>query len=161
MKTAGGLQLSPDGKYAIASIFEAATGAKNNAVPNYITDSGFTEEIPGRSNVGDTQGRSRLVSINVETGDVKNVDHGQKKGDAAREIQLSQPVFSEDGTKAVMTGRAADHKDAWIFALDPATGQTRVLAHDHDDAWIGGPAAGTLGWLKNGREVYFQSERNG
>ena len=26
---------------------------------------------------------------------------------------------------------------------------------------MGGPAANTLGWLKNGREVYFQSERTG
>jgi dipeptidyl aminopeptidase/acylaminoacyl peptidase len=160
-ETAGALQLSPDGKYVIASIFESATGAKNNAVPNYITDSGYTEDIPGRTNVGDTQSRTRLVSINVETGEVKNVDHGQKKDDAVRDIQLSQPVWSEDGTKAVMSGRAADHKDSWVFALDPATGQTRVLAHDHDDAWIGGPAAGTLGWLKNDRAVYFQSERSG
>ena len=160
-ESAGALQLSPDGKYAIASIFEPATGSKNNAVPNYITDSGFTEEIPGRSNVGDTQSRSRLVTINVETGEVKNIDHGQKKGDAVREIQLSQPVWSEDGAKAVLSGRATDHKDSWIFALDPATGQTRVLTHDHDDAWIGGPGAGTLGWMKNGREVYFQSERSG
>ena len=36
-----------------------------------------------------------------------------------------------------------------------------MLAHDHDDAWIGGPGAFTLGWMKNGREVYFQSERTG
>jgi dipeptidyl aminopeptidase/acylaminoacyl peptidase len=160
-ETAGALQLSPDGKYVVASLFETATGAKSNAVPNYITDSGYTEDIPGRANVGDTQSRTRLVSINVETGEVKNVDHGQKKGDAARDIQLSQPVWSEDGTKAAMTGRAADHKDSWVFALEPATGQTRVLAHDHDDAWIGGPSAGALGWLKNGHEVYFQSERSG
>ena len=157
----GQMQLSPDGKYVIASLFTAATGAKNNAVPNYITDSGYTEEIPGRSNVGDTQAHSRLVSINVETGEVKNIDHGQKQGDATREIQLSLPLWSEDGTKAVLSGRAADHKDSWVFALDPSTGKLRVINHDHDDAWIGGPAAGTLGWLKNDREVYFQSERSG
>ena len=53
--------------------------------------------------------------------------------------------------------RAADNKDRWILALDPATGKTRVLATDHDDAWVGGPGANTLGWMKNDREVYFQS----
>ena len=36
---------------------------------------------------------------------------------------LSQPVWTEEGTQAVMTGRSADFKDRWIFALDPATGQ--------------------------------------
>ena len=47
------------------------------------------------------------------------------------------------------------------MALDPATGKTRVLVHDHDDAWVGGPGANTLGWMKNDREIYFQSERTG
>lgn len=160
-ETLGQMQLSPDGKYVIASIGQAATGARSNTVPNYISDTGLTEEIPGRTNVGDVQPRTRLVSISVETGEVKNIDHGQKQGEAVRDIQLSQPVWSEDGTKAVMMGRAADHKDDWIFFLDPATGQTKVVAHDHDDAWIGGPGIGTLGWMKNGKEVYFQSERTG
>ena len=56
-ETAGALQLSPDGKYVIAPCSNRSN-AKNNAVPNYITDSGYTEDIPGRSNVGDTQSRT-------------------------------------------------------------------------------------------------------
>ncbi len=160
-ESAGALQLSPDGKYVIASVFESAANAKSNAVPNYVTDSGYTEEIPGRTNVGDVQGRNRLAILSVETGDVKLVDHGQKAGVQPRDVQLSEPVWSEDGTKAVLAGRSADNKDRWIFALDPATGATRVLDLEHDNAWVGGPAANTLGWMKNGREVYFQSERTG
>src|SRR5450759_3490134 len=79
-KTAGGLQLTPDEKYVIASVFEsAATPAKSTIVPNFITDSAYTEDIPGRSNAGDTQGTSRLAVLNVETGEVKWVDHGQKR----------------------------------------------------------------------------------
>ena len=58
-----------------------------------------------------------------------------------RDVQLSQPVWSEDGTKAVLLARAADNKDRWILALDEATGKTRVLAHDHDDAWVDGPGS--------------------
>ena len=77
----GNLQLTPDEKYVIASVFEsAAAPAKNTIVPNFITDTGYTEDIPGRSNVGDSQGASRLAILNVETGEVKWVDHGQKQG---------------------------------------------------------------------------------
>jgi dipeptidyl aminopeptidase/acylaminoacyl peptidase len=72
------LNLSPDGKYVTATVSEPATGAKNTIVPNYVTESGYTEDIPGRSKVGDTQNRARLVVINTETGDTKNVDHGQR-----------------------------------------------------------------------------------
>src|SRR5690349_5741768 len=132
----GAMQLTPDEKYVIADVFEAAaTAARSTIVPNYVTDSVYTEDIPGRSNVGDTQGIAKLAIINVQTGEVKWVDHGQKKAAPAggsapaadREIQLGMPVWSEDGTKAVIPGRAFDNKDRWIFALDPATGKTRVL----------------------------------
>ncbi|HME08635.1 MAG TPA: prolyl oligopeptidase family serine peptidase, partial [Bryobacteraceae bacterium] len=76
-------------------------------------------------------------------------------------VQLSQPVWSEDGTRAVLVARAADNKDRWLMALDPATAKTRVLVDEHDNAWVDGPGAFTLGWLKSDRDVYFQSERSG
>ncbi len=178
------LQLSPDEKYVIAAVVDAS-GAKNTTVPEWITDTAYTEDIRGRPNVGDAPARRRLAVFDAVSGEIKWVDHGQKAapvapgsapptpnpehggrgpraaGPAEREVTLSMPVWSEDGSKAALLGRSADNKDRWIFALDPATGKTRVLAHDHDDAWIGGPGAFTLGWMKNGREVYFQSERTG
>jgi dipeptidyl aminopeptidase/acylaminoacyl peptidase len=180
------MQLSPDEKIVIATVTEAAAGSRNTVVPNYVTESTYAEDIPGRNNVGDTQARTRIALIDVATGDVKYVDHGQKLTAPAtnatqrtesgrgggespartpapqdRDVQLLQPVWSGDGKKAVLLARAADNKDRWLLALDAETGKTRVLAHDHDNAWVGGPAANTLGWLKNDREVYFQSERTG
>jgi dipeptidyl aminopeptidase/acylaminoacyl peptidase len=185
------LQLSPDEKYVISTVVEAA-GARNTAIPNWITDSAYTEESSGRSNVGDPQARPRLAVFDAATGEMKWVDHGQKAAASAsgsapqsapstpsapnaeqggrgphiaeppeREVELAMPVWSEDGSQAALLGRSADNKDRWVFALDPATGKTRVLAHHHDDAWIGGPGVSTLGWMKNGREVYFQSEHTG
>ncbi len=178
-QTVPALELSPDEKYVIATVVQGGN-AKNTIVPNFVTESGYTEDIPGRSNVGDTQSHARLAVIEVESGEVKWVDHGQratlpehaagqkaepavppKSNMPARDVQLSQPVWSEDGTRAVLLARAADNKDRWILALDPATGKTRVLASDHDDAWVGGPGSNTIGWMKNDREVYFQSERTG
>jgi dipeptidyl aminopeptidase/acylaminoacyl peptidase len=180
----GALQLAPDEKTVIATVVESG-GAKNTIVPNYITESAYTEDIAGRSNVGDTQSRVRMALIDVVTGDVKYVDHGQKvtpvnpekqRTETAKEggeppvrpptpqerdVQLLQPVWSADGARAVILAHAADNKDRWVLALDTATGKTRVLASEHDQAWVGGPAANTIGWMKNDREVYFQSERTG
>ena len=179
-----GLQLSPDEKTVTATVIEQSA-AKNTIVPNFVTESAYTEDIPGRSNVGDAQSRTRLAIIDVATGDVKYADHGQKltppngtdqKTETGREgaappvrtptaqdrdVQLGQPIWSEDGTKAVLLARAADNKDRWLLALDVATGKTRVLASDHDKAWVGGPGSATLGWMKNDREIFFQSERTG
>lgn len=82
-QTAGGLSLTPDGKSVIVTVNEAATGAKNTIVPNYVTEAGYTEDIPSRSKVGDTQPRGRIAIIDVVTGDSKWIDHGQRLAAAA------------------------------------------------------------------------------
>jgi dipeptidyl aminopeptidase/acylaminoacyl peptidase len=77
-QTVVNLALSPDGTFVVATIGEQAAGARPTIVPNYVSDSGYTEDIPGRTKVGDLQGRTRQLIINVETGDAKPVDHGQR-----------------------------------------------------------------------------------
>ncbi len=88
-----GLTLSPDGKYVIATVFQSASGAKNTIVPNYITESAYTEDIPSRSKVGDAQGRNRMVIISVETGEAAWIDHGQKQA-AEANAQAAPPASS-------------------------------------------------------------------
>ena len=202
------LQLTPDEGQVIATVSEAGEGAKNTIVPNYVTETAYSEDIPSRTKVGDAQSRSRLAAVSVQNGDVKWVDHGQKQvaprtetrtektaaesaerrdGTQAqqsaarteerregqtesarataeqreRDVQLFQPLWSEDGTKAVILARSADNKDRWILALDPATAKTRPIVTLHDDAWIDGPGAFTLGWMRDNQHIYFQSERDG
>ncbi|HSP61956.1 MAG TPA: DPP IV N-terminal domain-containing protein, partial [Pyrinomonadaceae bacterium] len=179
------LNLSPDTKYVIATISEPGTGSKNTILPNFVTESGYTEDISGRTKVGDTQNRTRLTIIDVETGESKNVDHdlrqttdippvrsgvvsmvaeqGQPKPPLMpkREVQFSQLQWSEDGKNAVLSARSADNKDRWVMLLDAATGKTKVLTTVHDDAWIDGPGASTLGWLPDNAHVYFESEHDG
>lgn len=176
------LQLSPDGKYVLASVIQPPSGAKNTIVPNYVTESAYTEDIPSRNKVGDEQNRARLAIISVETGDLNWVDHGQKQAQPnqrqaqpqtspmqaseeqgapqrERDAQFLNPQWSEDGKNAVAFARSVDNKDRWTMLIDPATGKTKVLDHQHDDAWVGGPGAFTLGWLGDNKTVYFQSER--
>jgi dipeptidyl aminopeptidase/acylaminoacyl peptidase len=179
------LQLSPDGKYVLASFTQRPPGAKNTIVPSYVTESAYTEDISSRNKVGDEQNRTRFAIITVENGDLNWVDHGQKQPqtesrqaqppslssesqgaaqraqERERNVQLLNPQWSEDGKNAVALARSADNKDRWVLLIDPATGKTKVLDHQHDDAWVGGPGAFTLGWLGDDKTVYFQSERDG
>jgi dipeptidyl aminopeptidase/acylaminoacyl peptidase len=174
------LSLSPDGKYVVASVLQPPSGAKNTIVPNYVTESAYTEDIPSRNNVGDAHGRTRMVILNVETGESKWIEHGLKKEvqqqsaqpartnnpqnqDQAkeREVQLFNLQWSDDGKNAVFLARATDNKDRWIMMVEAATGKTKVLDHLHDDAWVGGPGSLILSWLPDNKTVYFQSERDG
>jgi dipeptidyl aminopeptidase/acylaminoacyl peptidase len=115
------LSLSPDGKYVIATISEPGAGSKNTIVPNYVTETGYTEDIPGRTKVGDTQNRTRLVVIDVDTGETKNVDHGQKlpapvqrtEMNATEQTRVSIPTSRDsDRSQGVSTGSGGDRVDA-------------------------------------------------
>ena len=151
------LELCPDESCVIAMISEGANGARPQNVPTYVNESAYTEDIIGRTDVGDVQTRQRLAVLNVVSGEAKWVEPEV----SGREVQVQMPLWNEAGTKAVFVARATDNKDRWILSLDPTTAKTRVVFTEHDDAWLDGPGAQTLGWLKNGNEIYFQSERDG
>ena len=157
------LELTPGEQYVVALFKHAPEDAKKTAVPNYVTESAYTEDIPSRSKVGDKQERTSLAVIAVDTGEMKPVVYPlsgtEEKNVTPADLQL--PVWSEDGTKAVLLARSVDNKDRWILALDAATAKVRVLANDHDDAWLGGPGSNALGWMQGDREIFFQSERLG
>jgi dipeptidyl aminopeptidase/acylaminoacyl peptidase len=175
------LMLSPDGTHVFILVAERPSGAKNTIVPNYVTETGYTEDIPGRSNVGDTQERRLLAVLNLETGKSVWADASfappvveEEKGGAAaapnatprkaeREVRWSMPILSGDGKHAVAAARSADNKDRWYVTLDADTGKTRVIDALHDDAWVREAGFGTssLDFLPDNRRLSFLSERDG
>ncbi len=177
------LQLSPDNEHVFIVVSERADGSKQAIVPNYVTESAYTEDIPARAKVGDAQDGRRIAILDVKTGKAAWVDGsfagkrpakagaGEAKaasGQAAagtgakevdREIRWGAPVLSPDGKLAIASARAADNKDRWIVAIDPDSGKTRVVDALHDDAWIN--EMGGSGWLPDDHTLYFVSEADG
>ena len=108
-QSATDLILSPDGIHVFIVVAERPAGVKNTIVPNYVTETGYTEDIPGRSNVGDTQDRRLLAVLNLQTGKsvwadgsfAPPVAEAEKpagsSSKAEREIRWGTPVFSTDG----------------------------------------------------------------
>ena len=177
------LMLSPDDTHVFITVSERPAGAKNTIVPNYITESGYVEDIPARTNVGDTQGRTLLAILNLKTGKSTWADgsfappvsaaekpaasgttgpDGKPGRAAEREIRWSMPVVSDDGKLVVASARSADNKDRWFVTLDPATGKTKVIDTLHDEAWVREIGfGGGLDFLPDNKRVWFLSERDG
>ncbi len=149
------MMLSPDGKQVVAQVREAGDRDKTTIVPNFVTESAYTEDIPARDKVGDNQPLMKVALINRETGAQQWVEFSTKD----RPVQLFAPQFSDEG-KAVMRARAADNKDQWLLSLDLATGKVKELVKMHDDAWVGGPMSFNYGFLPENR-VWFVSEQDG
>ena len=146
------LVLAPDGKRVIATISEPGSGSKNTIVPNYVTETGYTEDIPGRNKVGDTQNRARLVIIDVETGDTRNIEHGQKLPATAppqrTELNATEQAQRERGRSTSITNGAevgnpqptAKDRDVQLSQLQwSEDGKNAVLmgrAADNKDRWV-------------------------
>jgi dipeptidyl aminopeptidase/acylaminoacyl peptidase len=163
--------LHPSETWVFLSVAERSD-AKNTIVPNYVTESGYTEDIQSRPKVGDVQGRQRLAILNLKTrktvwADSSFAGTAKVQGkDEPREVRWSLPMVSPDGRLVVATARSEDFTDRWIAALDPETGKARVIDALHDEAWVrdagGGPfGGGGMGWMADGRSLWFLSERDG
>ncbi|MFD0795558.1 prolyl oligopeptidase family serine peptidase [Mucilaginibacter litoreus] len=180
-------QLSPDGRYITYRLTSPVEGAQATIVPNYVTTTGFTEDIPNRTKVGaprpesafyifDTQ-RDSVYAINIKTiPGIKDIpafykDYPDKlaalkKENSDRKADITGPFWSPDGKYAVVNVDAQDNKDRWLMLLNPQTGKLTLLDRQHDDAWIGGPGTGawfgssSLGWADN-THFYYQSEASG
>jgi len=167
------VRLSPDGQYITYRLTKDAK-TKSAIVPNYVTASGFTEDIPARTKVGAAQNTSELylydirrdTVLQVKTDDIPGINDKpdyvstdnvkaqpgagsdkkatDKKPDR-RAINFNTVSWSDDGKYCVVVMRAQDNKDRWIMLLDPATQKLSVINRQHDDAWIGGPGTASFG----------------
>jgi len=157
------LQLSPDGTHVFFTVVERAETAKRPNVPNYVTESSYTEDIPARTFVGDAQDKRSLVVMNLETGKSQAADASGFAN--TREVRWSMAQISDDGMLAIASARAHDNKDRWLVAVDPETGKSRIVDALHDDAWVRelggfGPDS-SYGFLADQKHLWFLSERDG
>jgi dipeptidyl aminopeptidase/acylaminoacyl peptidase len=181
--------LSGDGTYAYLIVTERAQ-SRTTAVPRFVSESAYTEEIQARTKVGDAQDRRRLAVLHLRTGDavwagleaigepvvIPRPKLGDASGEApaaaapaakpSRDVRWNTLLLSNDGSQAIASVRADDNTDRWLVRVDPATGRTQVFDELHDPAWVrdigpSGNTAGGLGWLPDNRRVWFLAEHTG
>lgn len=177
-----GLNISPDGRFISYRLSKPAANTKSTIVPNYVTETGFTTDIPARTKVGAQEAnseffiydRQRDTVLAIKTDSIpgikdlpdyvkdypKQLEERTKKA-TNREVNVTGPYWSPNGKKAVVDIRSQDNKDRWLMLWDTATNKLKLLDRQRDDAWIGGPGMfGSLGWI--GENIFwFQSEATG
>jgi dipeptidyl aminopeptidase/acylaminoacyl peptidase len=185
-KRVGQVKISPDERFIVYRLTKSAADVKEAIVPNYVTASGFTEDIPNRSKVGRPSSTSETYIFDRQRDSVYKINTKEipgikdlpdyvkdypnelaelKKQNADRPVTIEGPFWSENGAYAVVIVSAQDNKDRWIMRLDATTGRLALLDRQRDEAWIGGPgiensAAGNVGWVDDTR-FYYQSEASG
>jgi len=182
-KSMQGLAVSPDGRFISYRLFKAAANAKATIVPSYVTETGFTTDLPARTKVGSAQGnneffiydreRDTVFAIKADSSfpgikdlpdyvkDYPKQLEDRKKRNANRELSLANVSWSPKGTYVVLDIRSNDNKDRWLMTWDTATNKLKLLDRQRDEAWIGGPGIfGRMGWIDEST-LWFQSEATG
>jgi dipeptidyl aminopeptidase/acylaminoacyl peptidase len=185
-KNLGGMGISPDGRFVSYRLSRQA-GGKQTIVPSYVTESGFTTDINGRTKVGappaateaylyDRQKDTILAIITDSLPGIKDVlayvkDYPKQweernKKPASRAVTILGPYWNASGSQAVVDVRSIDNKDRWLALVNLQNGKLQLLDRQHDDAWIAGPGigggfgGGQMGWIDD-NNFWFKSEATG
>ncbi|MBL0883239.1 MAG: S9 family peptidase [Chitinophagaceae bacterium] len=179
------LQISPDGRFVTYRLYQAPANSKSTIVPDYVTESGFTTDIPARTKVGAPLGRyefyvfdktkDKLMMVVIDSAAIPGImdqpdyvkDYPKQFSNRrapVRGVMINGPYWNATGTMAIVDIRSQDNKDRWIMQLDAETAKLKLIDRQRDEAWIGGPGVSafgaTLGWI-NDAQFYFQSETTG
>ena len=185
-KNLQGLAVSPDGRFISYRLTKPVSNAKSTIIPNYVTETGFTTDIAGRTKVGAPDAtaeffiydREKDTVIAIKTDQIpgikdlpdyvkdypKQLEERTKKP-TNRPVNFYGPYWSPKGSNAVLDIRSADNKDRWLMLIDTAGLKLKLLDRQRDEAWIGGPGTsvfgGTItGWVDE-NSFWFQSEATG
>ena len=152
------IDVSPAGNAALVVTSQSASDARTAQVPNYVTGSGYTEEIDARTKVGDAQGTARVGLVTLPVGTIHWLN--ALGGDSVPPAFLNAIGWNEAGTAALVTATSRDYERRVLTKVD-ANGATTVLDRLRDTAWVGGPCSGCAGWYDGGTRAWFVSEASG
>ncbi len=187
-KILSNISISPTARFVTYRLTKPVTNARSVIILNYVTESGYTQDIPGRTKVGapiagseffvfDREKDTVLLIKTNELNGIKDIPDYFKKNtvkdtitkDAGknriydRQVFISAPLWNMKGTNAVVDIRSQDNKDRWLMLFDGATTKLSLLDRQRNEAWITGIGIGgqnISGWIDD-NNFWYQSEATG
>ena len=153
------IAVSPNGRALLLVTETPSADAKRVNVPNYVTSSGYTEEIPNRTKVGDAEPVSRLGWMRIPSGDMRWLR--PVPGDTLPPDDITLRDWNADGSAALVVAISHDFKTRVIATVSADSGAVRPVDALRDSAWVGGPCGECAGWLARGGRIWFVSEASG
>ena len=154
------VSVSPNGSAMVFTTTTSAADSRSTIVPNFVTTSGYTEDITVRTKVGDAVATARLGFQALPRGEVKWLR--PITGDSTPPGIVFVAGWNEAGTNVLVVAGARNFKTRQLSVVDAATGTLTPLAVMRDSAWVGGPCGfGCIGFYEGDRRVYFVDESSG
>lgn len=174
-------KISLDGKSIWYSTVSKGSNDKETQVPNYVTKSGYTQNLQARPKVGELPGSATLHYFAFDGSVCKQIDlefltgiHElpayrktvyKDQSNYTKKVLFFGFKLNSSGNTCLIEAQSLDNKDRWIFVLQED--KPTLLDHQHDEAWIGGPGISSwrgedsdFGWISE-NTVFYQSEKTG
>ncbi|WP_220036200.1 hypothetical protein, partial [Modestobacter versicolor] len=135
------------GRFVTYRLYQAPTNSKSTIVPDYVTESGFTTDIPARTKVGEPLGRyefyvfdktkDKLLRVVIDSAAIPGImdqpdyvkyypkQFGNRRA-PVRGVMINGPYWNAAGTVAIVDIRSQDNKDRWIMQLDAETAKLKL-----------------------------------
>jgi len=148
--------VSPTGGSLLITTRTPASGNRTTDIPQYVTRSGYTEELHVRNKVGDAQQKGRIALISLPAATVTWLKPFAADTTSGFFDLLG---WNDAGTLAAIYSLSGDNKTRFLQTVDRA-GKLSTLESARDSAWIGGPCGECGGWYGRDR-IWYVSEADG
>jgi dipeptidyl aminopeptidase/acylaminoacyl peptidase len=155
-----GISVSPTGKALILTTTIQTQGSRQTIVPNWVTMSGYTEDLTVRTKVGDVQSGGRAAFMELPSGDIRWL--GAIPRDSTEAPSITAVLgWNDAGTQALLFAERRDFKERYLHRVDAEGGRITTLDVLRDSAWVGGPCYPCGGFIPGASRVWFVSEADG
>ncbi len=153
------VDVSPGGDALIFLTSSAARDTEVSLIPEFVTESGYTEGRQMRTKVGDAQSSGRAGIMRLPSGEVSWL--AVLPNDTTRAAStIALGGWSPRGDAALVFAVTPDFKTRYLHAVD-TRGVVRTLDTLIDTAWVAGPCFTCMGWTPDGSRAWFVSEASG
>ena len=152
------IAVSPNGRAALVLIGQPAPSPRQAEVPQFVTTTGYVENLRPRTKVGDVVNRQRVLWISLPSGRATPL---KVFGADSLGGNVALAGWNDDGSRAALFAFTADHKTRLLQSVRSDTAVFTTVETLRDTAWVGGPCSSCAGWYDAGRRLWYVSEKTG
>ena len=152
------IDVSPNGRAAIVVVGQPAANQRQVEVPQFVTSTGYVENLRIRTKVGDATGKQRVLWVSLPSGKATPL---KVYGSDSLAGNISIAGWNDDGSRAALFAFPQDHKSRVLYSIRSDSALMTTIETLRDTAWVGGPCSSCAGFYDGGKRLWYVSEATG
>jgi dipeptidyl aminopeptidase/acylaminoacyl peptidase len=152
------IDVSPNGRAALVVVGQPAANQRQAEVPQFVTSTGYVENLRGRTKVGDVIGKQRVLWVSLPSGKATPL---KVYGSDSTSGFVNLAGWNDDGSRAALFVYPENHKSRILYSVRSDSALMSTVETLRDSAWVGGPCSSCAGFYDGGKRLWYVSESTG